>query len=200
MRKQLIVVLLCSIMLLTLVTPVVAVEYSSTGYRTGNTGTIYLQNNLDNASIYSNHFVTAVAYWNNAGVAGRSFTVNTVSSSQIYNEDFSTSSWTWLVGLHNDGVLATTYKWGQTTAYCTCHTTYAFDIICNDARLVGKSTNYKRAVIVHELGHTLGLIDYKNSNQNISIMSYLTDFDVYYTPFSFDVTNASDCWAPHYNG
>lgn len=195
--KKIPTILMVIIVVCTIASSVFSAEYSTTGYRTGSTGTVFLQNNLSNSNIYSNHFVTAVSYWNNAGVLGRSFTVNTSSSSQIYNLDFSTSDE--YAGKHEDGVVALTYKWGKTTAYCTCHTTNAFDIVCNDALFNGQSTNYKRAVIVHELGHTLGLIDYSKTNGNVSIMSYRTDFNTYCTPFAFDIRNATDCWAPHYS-
>ena len=178
-----------------------AVEYTTTGYRGfGGSGTVFLQNNLD-SSIYGNYLNDAVTAWNNADVPGRSFVVNTESYSQIYNCDFNTSNIT-LYSVYNDSQAeAVTQKWGQSTLNCTCHTTYAFDIICNDAKLMSASSTMKKAVIVHELGHTLGLKDYGHEYydyKNLSIMCYATNFNYWWEPFQFDIDNATDCWAPHY--
>ena len=75
--------------------------------------------------------------------------------------------------------------------------TVMFEIICNDGILEYATYEYQTAVIVHELGHTLGLVDYPDSYKNKSIMSYKTEIDIHYAPFPMDVKNANDCWAPH---
>jgi predicted Zn-dependent protease len=176
---------------------VFAVEYETFGYYNGSNGVIYIQNKLSNSSIYSNHLATAVAYWNNAGVTGRSITVNTTSSCWVYNFDFSKSSDSFYVWAHANGWVSCYSFWGQTTAYCTCHKTIGFDIECNDAYFKDMNSIEKRSWLTHELGHAYGLKDYPDTRKNTTIMSYLTERTIYETPFSFDVTNANACWVPH---
>ncbi len=194
MKKILTVLVVCG-MLTTFTFGAYASEhYSSTGYRTGNTGTIFLQNHLQ--GYYEEEFEDAIKLWNTAGLVGRNFVVNTQSDSEIYSMDFSESSDPVYVMYHNHQAGAVTNKWSL-TIYCTCHTTVMFEIICNDGMLEYATDEYQTAVIVHELGHTLGLVDYPDSYKNKSIMSYQTEIDIHYAPFPMDVKNANDCWAPH---
>jgi len=174
---------------------VFAVEYETFGYNNGG-NTIYIKNNLS-SSIYSNHFVTAVAYWNSAGVTNRSIVVNTSSTSVAYNFDFSQSSDPTYVQDDANNVVSWYWYWSQSTTYCTHHKTLAFDIQCNDAKYSSMTSTEKRSWLTHELGHAFGLKDYPSTRKNTSIMSYLTERNVYSTPFSFDVNNANDCWAVH---
>jgi len=200
-RKYLTISILCLMLTVLFTFNIGAVEYTTLGYRgIGGSGTVFLQNHLD-SSIYRDYLDDAVSAWNDAVVLGRSFVVNTQAGSIIYNFDFSTSVNPEYHDLHEREVVAVTVYWGQSTANCTCHTTYAFDIICNDALLANQSVKYKKATLVHELGHTLGLKDYDESDYdyvNYSIMCYGTDFNYWWQPFQFDIDNAEDCWAPHY--
>ena len=179
-----------------------SVFYSTDGYRTSTTSaTIYLQNKINNTSIYSNHFVTAVSYWNNAGLTYRTYVVNTSSSSYIYNEDFNYSSDVSIQEEGADGTVAFFEPLIQNTVYCSCHKTRSFYIALNDAEFSGLTSTYKRGVITHELGHALGLLDLdKNGTttyQDRSIMSYASDLSSKATPYTLDVTNANECWSPH---
>ncbi len=193
--------LIVIILLLSLSISSFAQGYDSNGYRAGSSldGTVYIKNNLNNSAIYLNHFPTAVAYWNSTNIPGRSFVINSTSTSIIRNFDFSESNSDSFQQFHDMGVAAVTQNWGKGTNYCTCHTTYAFDIICNDAYLDGRTSTFIRAIITHELGHTLGLIDFENSYGGQSIMSYDTDWTQNCRPFEMDIENATECWAPHYN-
>lgn len=180
-----------------------SIFYSTNGYRTTSTSAaIYFQNNLNNSSIYSNHLVTAVSYWNNAGLTDRTYVINTSSSSYIYNESFSDSPDPSIQEEGMNGTVAFYEPLFQNNTYCSCHRTRSFLIALNDDSFGDMTTMYKRGVITHELGHALGLSDLdteegSNTYGNRSIMSYASDLETKATPYTFDVTNANEAWSPH---
>ena len=131
--------------------------------------------------------------------------VNNVSSSYITNVDFRDIRDLWDADYQQSYGAYTVLT---TLSYaCTCHIATSFVIRLNEHYMEELNfvddqlnTNKRRKVIVHELGHALGLIDYYNGTHMYdSVMHNEQEFNsilpVY--PTSFDVANANACWAPH---
>ena len=93
------------------------------------------------------------------------------------------------------------HSWSSSTIYCCSnHRTLTFIIYLNtDSQLpnpiVNQSNNFKQGLIAHELGHTLGLEDFSNLNNNTThIMNYASNPNNVYVPNSNEFTQANNFW------
>lgn len=191
---------ICLLLMALFAVAVAAVEYDDSGYYNAS---IFIQNNLD--EFYHDHLDTAVGYWDgydddgNKHLPGRNIVINTVSSSEITNISFR--------GHPEYGLLNTEMTYGLytpgyvSTSSCTCHTTRSFTILINDyfAREATDeyllTSNEVLATIVHEIGHTYGLIDFDEDYYVYdSIMSYRVNNDRMFKPQERDYRNARASW------
>lgn len=148
--------------------------------------TVYIQNLA--TGFYKTAVDSAVSTWNSSGIYPRSIVINNLSSSGVYDDDFTGSS----LSRYND-------SWGVymqlgTMSTCPCHTTGLFSIFLNN-QLLDSSTCESTAA--HELGHALGLDEDQSSN--LRLMSYSRDKTTVRAPIRDEVLSVVQLWE-YYHG
>lgn len=196
MKKKLSFLMIIALLFMSSIS-VYAYDYNDLGYFNAD---IFLQNDL---STYSDEFEEAVALWNDAGVLERSIEVNTVSSSYIEDFDYADDEDYWYEDINE--VYATYEPLSYYGYACSCHSVTSFKITLNEGEFAEisyststRNENARIGIIVHELGHAFGLIDYENGEYwTTSVMDYRRVLYQIYAPQSRDVNNANACWEVH---
>lgn len=123
-------------------------------------------------SAYTSQLPEAVAAWNASGAACN-FSINPASPNRVYiNDDIS----------------------GYGKIYAGGHPYYSFSIEINSVNIGNDAewTNLASGVMVHELGHALGLDDMPS--QQYAIMGYAHDWNTVYKPTISDIAGVNSNW------
>lgn len=134
------------------------------------------------SSSYSSHFITAVSNWNAVSISPRIVYTNGVSTNSAYDLDFLYSGNQDLINnAYNAGGVY--YPISFDTNPCACHQSDIFNIFIN-TRMVPPtiSSYFKRSVMVHEIGHALGLQDISSGYTTDTIMASQRDRYTFYLP------------------
>lgn len=133
------------------------------------TNTFQVSNEL---STFSPQLSEAVAAWNASG-ADCNISINSTSPNRVYIDD-------------DISFLGLTYAQGDPY--------YSFRIAINSARInaIAEWSKCATGVMVHELGHALGLVDLPA--QEYAIMGYAHDWNTVYKPTISDITGVNSNW------
>jgi len=152
---------------------------------------IYLSSGYESASIqienrtitYSDQFIASKNAWNATSTPAW-ITAVAGSGNNWIDDDVYTDTW-------NGEYVPVTLQYvlfGRATK---------FHIRLNRSLLVNESSNFRRSVIVHELGHALCLNDNPSNTintKNNSIMNYMRDRDVLISPTQDDIDGVNDAY------
>lgn len=118
-------------------------------------------------TLYRNAFQSSVTDWNSTSTKMR------LSYSSSGNVEFNTYS-------SQDGRAGVTYR------YCDGQLLTSAEVLANIYYESGRTTNSRRALTGHEMGHGLGL-GHIPEDEGIALMGYNPDPNIYYVPQNLDI-------------